>query len=146
MLWVLPPKKRQKKKNWRLSWYCELEFLVFSLISALFLYVKEKERFKIHLKYGYIFKKVCCIETNFMVCMLCEWNNKIYNYLIWNLLVRYKLQKHFFFLQPHLWHMKVPRLGGRVRAAALGLHHSHSHTGSEPHLQPTQQLAAMADP
>ena len=26
---------------------------------------------------------------------------------------------------------------GRIRATAAGLHHSHSNTGSEPHLQPT---------
>ena len=32
------------------------------------------------------------------------------------------------------------------RATAAGLHHSHSNTGSESHLQPTPQLAAMPDP
>ena len=35
---------------------------------------------------------------------------------------------------------------GRIRAAAAGLHHSHSNTGSETHLPPTLQLVAMPDP
>ena len=30
--------------------------------------------------------------------------------------------------------------------AAAGLHHSHSNTGSEPHLRPTPQIVAMPDP
>ena len=33
-----------------------------------------------------------------------------------------------------------------IRAAAAGLHHSHSNTGSEPHLRPTPQLTAMLYP
>ena len=39
------------------------------------------------------------------------------------------------FLGMHSWHMEVPSLG----TAAASLHHSHSHAGSEPHLQPTPQ-------
>ena len=35
---------------------------------------------------------------------------------------------------------------GRIGAAAAGLHHSHSNTGSELHLWLTPQLAAMPDP
>ena len=35
---------------------------------------------------------------------------------------------------------------GRIRAAAAGLHHSHSNAGSKPSLQPTPQLTAMPDP
>ena len=35
---------------------------------------------------------------------------------------------------------------GRIRATAAGLRHSHSNTGSEPHLHPTPQLTAMPDP
>ena len=35
---------------------------------------------------------------------------------------------------------------GRIRAVAAGLHHSHSNTGSEPHLRPTPQLTATLDP
>ena len=35
---------------------------------------------------------------------------------------------------------------GQIRATAGGLHHSHSNTGSEPHLQPTPQFMAMLDP
>ena len=33
-----------------------------------------------------------------------------------------------------------------IRAAAAGLHHSHSNEGSEPHLQPTPKLTATLDP
>ena len=35
---------------------------------------------------------------------------------------------------------------GQIRVAASGLYHSHSNTGSEPHLQPTPQLMATPDP
>ena len=35
---------------------------------------------------------------------------------------------------------------GLIRAIATGLHHSHSNTGSKPHLQPTSQLTAILDP
>ena len=34
---------------------------------------------------------------------------------------------------------------GQIKAAAAGLHHSHSNAGSEPHLRPMPQLAAMLD-
>ena len=40
---------------------------------------------------------------------------------------------YLFFLGLHLQHMEVPRLGGRIRAAPAGLHHSHSNTGSLTH-------------
>ena len=33
-----------------------------------------------------------------------------------------------------------------IGAVAAALHHSRSHTGSEPHLQPTPQLTATLDP
>ena len=36
--------------------------------------------------------------------------------------------------------MEVPRLGGRIRAAAAGLHHSRSNAGSELHLRPIPNL------
>ena len=51
-----------------------------------------------------------------------------------------------FLLGPRLWHMEVPRLGVRIRATAVGLHHSHSNAGSEPPLPPTPQLTATLDP
>ena len=35
---------------------------------------------------------------------------------------------------------------GRSGAAVVGLHHSHSKAGSEPHLQPILQLMAMPYP
>ena len=34
---------------------------------------------------------------------------------------------------------------GWIRASATGLHHSHSHARSQPHLWPTQQLMALSD-
>ena len=51
----------------------------------------------------------------------------------------------FCFLELHLHHMEVPRLGVES-ATAAGLHHSHSNSGSKPHLQPTSQLTATPDP
>ena len=39
-----------------------------------------------------------------------------------------------------------PQARGQIRAIATSLHQSHSNAGSEPHLQPTQQLTAMLDP
>ena len=50
------------------------------------------------------------------------------------------------FLGPHLQHMEVPGLGGRIGAVAAGLHHSHSNPRSEPRLQPTPQLTATPGP
>ena len=35
---------------------------------------------------------------------------------------------------------------GWIRGTAAGLHHSHSNTGSKPHLRPTPQLTATPDP
>ena len=35
---------------------------------------------------------------------------------------------------------------GLIRAAAAGLHHSHSNTRSKLHVQPTPQFMAMLDP
>ena len=35
---------------------------------------------------------------------------------------------------------------GHIVAITAGLHHSHSHSRSEPHLQPTLQLMATLDP
>ena len=40
----------------------------------------------------------------------------------------------FFVLGPHLRHLEVSRLRGQIKAAAVGLHPSHSHAGSELHL------------
>ena len=48
---------------------------------------------------------------------------------------------------PHPQHVEVPRLGGRIgAAAAASLHHSHSNAGYELHLQPIPQLMATLDP
>ena len=35
---------------------------------------------------------------------------------------------------------------GLIRAVAAAIHHSHSNTGSKPHLRPTPQLMATPDP
>ena len=51
-----------------------------------------------------------------------------------------------FFLGPHPQHMEVPVLWGQIGATAASLCHSHSNTGSEPHLRPTPQLRATLDP
>ena len=52
----------------------------------------------------------------------------------------------FCFLGPHWWHMEVPRLGVQSELSIVAsLRHSHSNTGSEPHLQPTPQLVATLD-
>ena len=39
-----------------------------------------------------------------------------------------------------------PQTRGHIRAATSVLCHSHSKTGSQPHLGPTPQLVAMQDP
>ena len=43
----------------------------------------------------------------------------------------------FVFLGPYPWHMAAPRLVGRIRVAAAGLHHSHSNVGSKLYLTAT---------
>ena len=50
------------------------------------------------------------------------------------------------FLGPHPRPMEVPMPGMGIRATAAGLHHSHSNTGLELHLQPISQLMATSDP
>ena len=40
----------------------------------------------------------------------------------------------------------MPRLGGQIRTAAAGLHHSQGNARSQAHLRTTTQLAAMPDP
>ena len=49
------------------------------------------------------------------------------------------------FLGPHLRHMEVTMVGGRIRATAASLHHSHN-IGSQLCLRPTPQLTATPDP
>lgn len=77
-------------KIWHLSWYHEISFLVLPY-TKLVLCINEKERFKTCWKYSYVFKKIQYIEI--MMCRFNEWSNKIYNWHIWNLLVRYELPK-----------------------------------------------------
>ena len=57
-----------------------------------------------------------------------------------------KLNFFFVFFRAAPWHMEVPRLGVKSELLATSLRHSHSHAGSEPHLQPTPQLMTTPDP
>ena len=43
-----------------------------------------------------------------------------------------------------MWHVEVPRLGVKSELQ-LNIRHSHSNTGSEPHLWPAPQLMAMTN-
>ena len=57
----------------------------------------------------------------------------------------------FFFLLFCLFRATLMAYGGSqarngIRAAAAGLHHSHSNVGSKTRLQPTPELTAMPDP
>ena len=52
----------------------------------------------------------------------------------------------FCFLGPHLPHMEVPGLEGRIEAAATVLHHSHGDAEFKLLLQHTPPLTAMPDP
>ena len=54
----------------------------------------------------------------------------------------------FVFLERHLQHMEVPRLGVESELQLPDLHHSHSHSNaiSEPCLRPIPQLKATPDP
>ena len=53
---------------------------------------------------------------------------------------------HFFFFTAAPAAYGGSQARGPIRAAATGLHHSHSHTRPEPHLGPTPQLMATPDP
>ena len=58
------------------------------------------------------------------------------------------LQETFFFfcfLGPYPWAYGSSQARGQIRAAAAGLHHSHSNLGSEPCQQPIPQLTAMPE-
>ena len=50
----------------------------------------------------------------------------------------------FFFFRAALVAYGSSQARGQIRAAATD--NSYSHTGSEPHLEPTPQLTAMLDP
>ena len=52
----------------------------------------------------------------------------------------------FFFFKATLAAYGSSQARGQIRAAASGLHHSHSNARSEPHLKPTPQLVATPDP
>ena len=62
------------------------------------------------------------------------------------------LMRLFFFFSFFLFFRAISvayggsQVRGQIRAIAARLYHSHSNTGSEPHLQPTPQLMAMPDP
>ena len=52
----------------------------------------------------------------------------------------------FFLFRAALVAYGASQARGQIRAAATGLHHSHSNTGSKLHLQPTPQRTATPDP
>ena len=64
----------------------------------------------------------------------------------WVLDTSFYLFIYFPFLQPHLEHMEVPRLGVEWELLSRGPGQSHSHTRPEPCLRPTAQLVATLDP
>ena len=56
------------------------------------------------------------------------------------------LQIYFVFLGPYPWRMEVPQARDQIGTTAASLRHSHSHIGSEPHMQPTPHLTATLAP
>ena len=70
--------------------------------------------------------------------------------MAFGLLIFYLISGFFFFFFGLFRAMPSANGGSQARdrigAAAAGLHHSHSHAGSELHLQPTPQLTATQDP
>ena len=62
----------------------------------------------------------------------------------------FDLTSDFFFFFFFFWAAPTAYGGcpdkGWISAVAASIHHSHSNTGSEPHLQSTPQLTAMPDP
>ena len=60
----------------------------------------------------------------------------------------YSVTPHSFLLfkGPQLEAYGGSQARGRIRAVAVGLHHSHSDTGSEQRLRPASQLRTMLDP
>ena len=52
---------------------------------------------------------------------------------------------YYLFLQPHLWHMEIPRPGVKSKLQ-LQVHVIDTAMSTEPHLQPILQLAAMPVP
>ena len=88
-----------------------------------------------------------CLLLKYLLITTC--NTIVYVLIILGGGVYYSFQKDFtVFLAggSHLWHMEVPRATTGIRAAAAGLHYSHSNSGSESHLPPTPQLTATPDP
>ena len=51
----------------------------------------------------------------------------------------------FFFFRAALTACGVPQARSGIRATTAGLYHSHSNTGSEPHLRTTPQFTATLD-
>ena len=52
----------------------------------------------------------------------------------------------FFFFRAAPVAYRGSQARGQIGAVAVGLHHSHSNSGSKPRLQPTLQLTATPDP
>ena len=53
---------------------------------------------------------------------------------------------YFFFLESHLWHIGLPRLGAKSELQLPAYTTATATLGSKPHLEPTPQLVATQDP
>ena len=84
----------------------------------------------------------CFVEIGILAIHLSGWNKiSFFN----------KHSHSFFFFFSHFFRATIEACGsshtrGWIRAAAPGLRHSHSKARAKPHLQPTLQLTARADP
>ena len=83
--------------------------------------------------------------------VLLGWGHHFTMYTILNhYIVHLKYTQFFFCLFAISWATLMAFGGsqarGQIRAVGTGLRHSHSNSGSKPHLQPTPQVIAMPDP
>ena len=119
------PKKKKKKKN-RASFCC-------SPVTS----HSESSAQRRHGRSGYS-------EAPFHYKIPGPWITLVFIFFIF--IIFFNFLAFWLFLGPLPRHMEIPRLGGLIKAVATGLHQSHRNSGSELHLQPTPQLAAMPDP
>ena len=87
------------------------------------------------------------VEVPGLGIKLLQWQHQILNLLCHRrtpVFLKYALLKFFLRAVPTAYGSSWAR--GWIRATAAGLHHSHSNTGSEPHLWPISHLKAMPDP
>ena len=83
----------------------------------------------------------CFITNNHLYCKVCSWCHFTFGSK-----VHVSMPFFFFFLfRPTLKAYGSSQARGQIGATAVSLHHSHSHTRTEPCLHPTPQLTAMPD-